>query len=65
MKYGNHENWCNGPGDCSCGQDNREFATSSIKRASEYSDQLDEQEVKIERLKAQVRYWKRKARATK
>lgn len=30
MKFGAHENYCNGPGDCNCGQDYREFAASSI-----------------------------------
>lgn len=65
MKYGSHENYCNGPGDCSCGQDYREFASQSIDRASEYSDELDEQDIQIRRLKAQVRYWKHKAGAMK
>ena len=62
MKYGNHENYCNGTGDCSCGQDNWDAARGTIDRALRYSQELDEQEIQIRRLKSQVRYWKWKAR---
>lgn len=61
MKYGSHENSCNGPGDCSCGQDYREYARRSIDRVREQKEELSEQDTQIIRLKAQVRYWKQKA----
>ncbi len=37
MKYGGHENSCNGPGDCNCGQDYREFASRAVDREIETS----------------------------
>lgn len=35
MKYGNHQNYCNGPGDCSCGEDYQEHARSTIRQRNE------------------------------
>lgn len=57
MKYGGHQNYCNGPGDCSCGEDYREFASSCVDTVINDTSQ-DE----ICKLKAQVKYWKRKAK---
>lgn len=41
MKYGAHQNYCNGPGDCSCGQDYREFADRAVEREIEESKRVD------------------------
>lgn len=35
MKYGGHQNSCNGPGDCSCGEDYREFVARAVDRGIE------------------------------
>ncbi len=61
MKFGNHENYCNGPGDCSCGEDRRSFASVAIKHYIEDPDP-DDLQLEIKRLKAQVRYWKHKVK---
>ena len=61
MKYVSHENWCNGPGDCSCGQDRKEAGAFAIRRSIDQDDEIDAQAIEITRLKAQVRYWKHKA----
>ena len=65
MKYGNHENWCNGTGDCICGEDSRASGERAIRRNRELNKEFDTQADEIRRLKEQVRYWKRKAGAMK
>ena len=65
MKYGAHQNYCNGPGDCSCGQDRREAGNSAITRSIEQARKIRTQDDEIRRLKAQVGYWKHKAGGTK
>ena len=41
MKFGAHQNWCNGPGDCSCGEDYRVLARETIKREREADEEED------------------------
>ena len=41
MKYGNHANSCNGPGDCSCGVDYREFAARAVDSVIESNKEKD------------------------
>ena len=64
MKYGAHQNWCDGPGNCCCGQDSKEAGSRAMSRSIEQSRELHAQADEIERLKAQVRCWKCKAKVT-
>lgn len=41
MKYGGHQNYCNGPGDCSCGEDYRQFAARAVDREIEASEEKE------------------------
>ena len=61
MKYGNHQNYCNGPGDCSCGEDSRQAGRSAITARIELSEEVRNQADEIQRLKERVKYWKHKA----
>ena len=64
MKFGNHQNSCNGPGDCNCGQDYREMASRAVDRYIN-EPSVDKLKAEIKNLKEEVEYWKAEARESK